>query len=229
MIAWQRGRDGWWGGGVGPRDPVPPPVTGWLPTLPRVSGFNPCQHACTIAIQPGVPQAVPERRHVFISYSHADRRWVERLKRSMAPLLRSGLSIRLWDDSQIEPGRQWREQIETALAQAKVALLLVSDHFLDSEFVMGEEVPRLLAAAKAEGVRVLWVSLTTCHVEQTEIYQYQAVLPPSRPLDKMARADANAALKEIGSAIQTAMHSLPNEAPIQWPVPEIWIHPGRRY
>jgi formylglycine-generating enzyme required for sulfatase activity len=143
---------------------------------------------------------------VFISYSHADRDWVERLKRMMAPLLRgSGQELRLWDDSQIEAGRKWREAIETALAQAKVALLLVSDHFLASEFVMGEEVPKLLAAAEAEGVRVLWVSLTACLVEETEIHQYQAVLPPGRPLDQMAEAEVKEALKTIGLEIRKAL------------------------
>jgi hypothetical protein len=153
-----------------------------------------------------VPQPVSERRHVFISYSRADRNWVERLQRMMAPLLRgSGQEIRLWDDSQIVTGRKWREQIETALVQAKVALLLVSDHFLASKFVMGEEVPRLLEAAEAEGLRVLWVSLTACLVEKTEIYQYQAVLPHSRPLDQMSEAEMKEALKAISLAIHEAM------------------------
>ena len=156
--------------------------------------------------QRSVLQPAPERRHVFISYSHADRDWVERLKRMMAPLLRgSGQELRLWDDSQIEAGRKWREAIEAALAQASVALLLVSDHFLASEFVMGEEVPRLLAAAEAEGVRVLWVSLSACLVEETEIHQYQAVLPPSRPLDRMAEAEVKEALKTIGLEIRKAL------------------------
>jgi hypothetical protein len=119
---------------------------------------------------------------VFISYSHADRDWVERLKRMMAPLLRgSGQELRLWDDSQIEAGSKWREAIEVALAQAKVALLLVSDHFLASEFVMGEEVPRLLAAAEAEGVRVLWVSLSACLVEETEIPSTRPCCRPVAP------------------------------------------------
>jgi hypothetical protein len=151
-------------------------------------------------------QPAPERRQVFITYSHADHDWVVRLKRMMAPLLRgSGQELRLWDDSQIDAGRKWREAIETALAQAKVALLLVSDHFLASEFVMGEEVPRLLAAAEAEGVRVLWVSLSACLVEKTAIFQYQAVLPPSRPLDQMAEAEVKEALKVIGLEIHEAM------------------------
>jgi RNAse (barnase) inhibitor barstar len=156
--------------------------------------------------QQGMLQQAPERRHVFISYSHADNDWVVRLKRMMAPLLRgSGQELRLWDDSQIDAGRKWREAIETALAQAKVALLLVSDHFLASEFVMGEEVPKLLAAAEAEGVRVLWVSLSACLVEKTAIFQYQAVLPPSRPLDQMAEAEVKEALKVISLEIHEAI------------------------
>ena len=54
---------------------------------------------------------------MFISYSHADRAWVERLKQMMAPLLRgSGQELRLCDDSQIEAGMRWREAIATALA-----------------------------------------------------------------------------------------------------------------
>jgi hypothetical protein len=48
----------------------------------------------------------------------------------------------------------------------------VSDHFLASEFVMGQEVSKLLAAAKAEGVPVLWVSLSPCQVEHTPIHEY---------------------------------------------------------
>ena len=63
----------------------------------------------------------------------------------------------------------------------------------------------LLAAAEAEGVRVLWVSLSACLVEKTAIFQYQAVLPPSRPLDQMAEAEVKEALKVISLEIHEAM------------------------
>ena len=185
------------------RSPFLPPSR---PCYRALQGLTLPQCAPPTGSQRDVLQPAPERRHVFISYSHADHDWVVRLKRMMAPLLRgSGQKLRLWDDSQIDAGRKWREAIETALAQAKVALLLVSDHFLDSEFVMGEEVPKLLAAAEAEGVRVLWVSLSACLVEKTAIFQYQAVLPPSRPLDQMAEAEVKEALKVISLEIHEAM------------------------
>jgi formylglycine-generating enzyme required for sulfatase activity len=54
-------------------------------------------------------------------------------------------------------------------------------------------------------VRVLWVSLSACLVEETEIHQYQAVLPPSRPLDQMAEAEVKEALKTIGLEIRKAL------------------------
>ncbi|MFM7238149.1 MAG: SUMF1/EgtB/PvdO family nonheme iron enzyme [Cyanobium sp.] len=153
-----------------------------------------------------MPQPAPKRRHVFISYSQADRAWVERLKRMMAPLLRgSGQELRLWDDSRIEAGMKWREEIEMALAEAKVALLLVSDAFLASEFVMGQEVPKLLAAAEAEGVTVLWVSLSPSFVDETEIHSYQAVLPPHRHLEAMAEVEWKEALRTVGLAIRKAL------------------------
>lgn len=143
---------------------------------------------------------------MFISYSHVDRVWVERLRRMMAPMLRdSGQVLRLWDDNLIKPGAKWRDEIETALAQAEVALLLVSDHFLASEFVMGQEVPKLLAAAKAEGVPILWVSLSPCLVEHTPIHEYQAVLPANQHLAGLDEVGRLEALKKISLTIEQVM------------------------
>jgi hypothetical protein len=68
---------------------------------------------------------------------------------------------------------RWREEIEKALASAKVALLLVSDEFLASEFVTNKELPPLLEAAEREGLRILWVCLGPCFVEFTPINDFQ--------------------------------------------------------
>jgi internalin A len=89
-----------------------------------------------------VPEPAPERQEVFISYTRVDREWVDRLQQMMKPLLRAGgQRVLLWDDSQILAGAKWRAEIEAALARAKVALLLVSAAFLDSEFVMNALSP----------------------------------------------------------------------------------------
>ncbi|MCP9772462.1 SUMF1/EgtB/PvdO family nonheme iron enzyme [Synechococcus sp. Tobar12-5m-g] len=146
----------------------------------------------------------PERDQLFISYSHVDRGWVERLQTMIRPLVRS-LGLRLWDDSQIQPGDKWREEIETALAAAKVALLLVSSDFLASEFVTNSELPQLLTAAEEEGLRILWVPLRPSLVRVTLINAYQALLDPSRPLARMDPVEQEEALVEIALAIQEAL------------------------
>ena len=48
--------------------------------------------------------APPPSTHtkVFISYSHADKEWLESLKRHLKPLVRDG-SLYCWDDTHIRP------------------------------------------------------------------------------------------------------------------------------
>jgi formylglycine-generating enzyme required for sulfatase activity len=79
---------------------------------------------------------------------------------------------------------------------------------------MGEEVPSLLAAAEAEGVRVLWVSLSPCLVEHTPIHAYQAVLPIDHYLEELSQPQQQRALKTIAETIRDALAAdLPKPRP----------------
>lgn len=99
------------------------------------------------------------RTKVFISYSHADRMWLERLKRHLRPLVREG-RLDCWDDTHIQPGDDWQQEIRNALDKAQVAVLLISANFFASDFINENELPPLLAAAQAKGVRILPVILS---------------------------------------------------------------------
>jgi formylglycine-generating enzyme required for sulfatase activity len=102
-----------------------------------------------------------------------------------------------------------------------VALLLVSDDFLASEFVINKELPPLLRAAEAEGLCILWVCLGPCFYEATPIHEYQAVLPPGEPLEAMGPVQQKMALKTIAGAIRDALSSevAPAQVPAQTPDP----------
>src|SRR5512143_3503094 len=127
-----------------------------------------------------------ERDQVFISYSRKDKEWLERLQTMLVPLTRAGFKI--WTDTDIKSGEEWKLVIEQALTRTKVAVLLVSPDFLASRFIHENELPPLLEAAKNGGLTILWVPVRPCYYEPTVIAKYQAALSPTSPLSGMGRA-----------------------------------------
>lgn len=104
---------------------------------------------------------------VFLSYSHKDEAWKNRLKTHLGVLEAQGL-LDTWDDHRIEGGAEWFEEIQEAMARASVAVLLVSADFMTSKFILGEEVPRLLQRRTAEGLPIFPVVVQTCAWDQVE-------------------------------------------------------------
>lgn len=102
---------------------------------------------------------------VFVSYSHADRPWLDRLLVLLAPLVRNR-RMELWADPHLPVGGDWRRGLSAAIDRAGSAVLLVSGDFLASRFIVEEELPALVA----RGVRLAPVLVREC------LWEYEPLL-----------------------------------------------------
>jgi hypothetical protein len=92
--------------------------------------------------------------NLFISYSHEDEEWKNRVVKHLQVLARQG-HLETWDDRRIGGGEDWYEAIVQAIEAGSVAVLLISANSLTSEFILKEEVPRLLALRDSGRLRRL--------------------------------------------------------------------------
>jgi hypothetical protein len=110
----------------------------------------------------GAPELAEKRtRGVFISYSHKDEEWKDRLVTQLSVLEVEDI-LHIWDDRKIQVGDKWNQKISDAMEDARIAILLISADFLISKFIRSEEVPKLLARQEQEGLRVVALIVRPC-------------------------------------------------------------------
>jgi GTPase SAR1 family protein len=125
------------------------------------------------------------RSKVFISYSHIDKEWLERVQVHLKGLRYLEIDAQAWDDTLINAGDKWYEEIKRALAESQAAILLISADFLASEFIANDELPELLHASANEGLTILPVIIKPSLFSKTKLGEFQAINDPSKPLSSL--------------------------------------------
>jgi hypothetical protein len=202
------------------------------------------------------PSAATEQKpldkpKIFVSYSHRDPKALQELARFLNPLGREGLIVN-WTDNQIKSGEDWHDQIDQALATATVAVLLVSQDFLNSDFIFGTELPRILARADAGEMTVLPIFLkpfdTALEIpfidrrgvqRKDKITRLQGLGTPDKPLSKLGPAERDRVyirlaqrLRELAKEAKTPITSTPptpsttsSHRTVGTPLPPSGLHP----
>jgi hypothetical protein len=139
--------------------------------------------------------------HVFVSYSHKDQRWVDRLQTHLKPLGHD-YDVNYWDDSKIRPGADWRAEIRAEVDRANVAVLVISADYLASEFIRQDELPPLLKAAEDEGALILPLIVSpSLFMRQPKLARFQAINDPTAPLISATPGEQEDAFVKIAEAI----------------------------
>lgn len=144
---------------------------------------------------------------VFINYSHKDEAWKDKLVTHLSKLQNEGL-LDVWDDRRIGSGEDWYKEIGHSIAKASVIVLLISADYLTSNFIMSDQVPRLLERREKEGLRIIPVIIRPCSWQRIEwLSQLQALPREGRSISGGDVSKIDADMAAIAEEIADIMES----------------------
>jgi hypothetical protein len=181
-------------------------------SAPRVLSVNPVSPIQRVANEPqreagernkpDVLDSRPQRTGVFISYSHEDEKWLKEIQTCLKPFERQVGKI-FWDDTEIQTGQKWRDEIRKALVAAKVAVLLITKNFVASDFITQQELPPLLEEAQNEGLKLhcVYVGYSSFGKIFPDALQFQGANNPKEPLISLSESQLEDQLVRIAERI----------------------------
>ena len=128
------------------------------------------------------------KAHIFISYAHEDKEWVlegpgnihliPRIRRHTSP------DAETWFDEGLVIGEKWDEEIHNHIVQSHIAILLISESFVSSDYIVNKElvwikeqvekndmkiVPLLIGNITEKSKRIIdWIYQRQIHPSETQ-------------------------------------------------------------
>ncbi len=121
-------------------------------------------------------QSKTQAPKIFISYAHEDEHFKNELVKTLAGLERRGV-IELWHDRHITTGAEWLQDIQQAINECDLAILLVSHDFIASRFIHDEELPALLKRREQAGITLIPIIVRDCTWESEPMLKKLQALP----------------------------------------------------
>ncbi len=176
-----------------------------------------------------VEQRLNSRAKIFISYSHQDEEWKDRLLSHLAVLQQQDL-LSIWDDRKIGAGDAWHSEIRDAMESSNVAVLLVSANFLTSKFILDVEVPRLLQRRDREGLRIVPLIVKPCCWDRVGWLEAMNMYPrDAQPLSGGSDHEIDQGLAEFAAIVLDKLKQTPGapgRVPVESPAPTIRSAPS---
>lgn len=136
----------------------------------------------------------PEIR-IFVSYAREDAKWLDRnYPHNLIPFLMDSLrrhNVGFWFDKELRPGDEFARHIASEIDGAQIALLIVSQSFLNSEFITNREMPRIHERANQGKMVVIPVLVEECLWDDYAFLADRQMVPGSMPLIDYTESEAS--------------------------------------
>lgn len=169
---------------------------------------------------------------VFISYSHkaenraGSAKWKDRLLKHLSVFEKHDL-LDVWHDKHIRGGAAWECEIDQAINNARVAIILLTKETLESEFIREKELVPLSRRHKQEGLRVVPILCEPCAWKEHHWLASVQVRPfEAKPLSELPGTEVDRVLRHLATEI--AEH-LSEAALRELPKPDQPLSPDRIY
>lgn len=147
--------------------------------------------------------------NLFFSYSHKDEELRNELETHLALLKRQGV-ISSWHDRRITAGRDIDKTISSELESSQIILLLVSAHFLASDYCYEKEMARAIEKHEDGSAVVIPVILHPCDWHSAPFGHLKATPTDGKPISMFANQHEAFAIvakdvREVAKAIATTV------------------------
>lgn len=173
-----------------------------------------------------VSSAPADAVRIFVSYAREDKHWLDPKHRfNLVPFLVDSLrrqNVEFWIDQKLVIADQYQPLIESEIDRAQVALLIVSQSFLNSEFIEKVELPRIADRARRGELLIAPVLVEPCDWRDFPLISKQHMVPAENPLIDYTENEAKWAKVrfEILESLKTQVNRIRQSAPASRPAPE---------
>jgi hypothetical protein len=116
----------------------------------------------------------PSTINIFYCYAREDKKLRDELESHLSAMKKTG-EVTTWWDREIQPGMDWKREIDKHLKTSQIILLLVSHHFMASDYCYGVEMRQALERQKIGEARVIPIILSPVEWHETPIGELQAL------------------------------------------------------
>jgi len=131
-------------------------------------------------------KSIDLKKGIFICYSHKDRVFLENYFLPFLKQFKYDRNINFWYDKEIQVGQEWKPEIEQAIKSSSLAICLISQNFLSSEFIREKELP-LIFKMKEKGMIIFPILIENCGWKRCQEIESIQIMPQcGKPLSEMS-------------------------------------------
>ncbi|MEO5913476.1 MAG: SUMF1/EgtB/PvdO family nonheme iron enzyme [Luteolibacter sp.] len=146
---------------------------------------------------------------VFVSYSHKDADLKGQFDTNLRVMERQGI-IQKWTDGEIQPGDRWAESITEAMNNSQIIIFMVSNNFLDSDFIRNTEAPLAMQRMNEGKAVVVPVLLrNTPGWKHEKWYSLQALPSEVKPVEHDFWRNSEEAFADVEKRLREMVELLP--------------------